>query len=268
MKSCVSGPETVTESKWSLRALRAAKVVAVMMVVGAAPARAYRPFTGTDAGIAELHKLEVEMEPLGYLRTGDERQIVGPSLVVTYGAGSGYEFGAGARRLLLMSPDAEGVKPRIDDIELTAGKLLKTGSVQDKRGLSAVVEGALLIPSSSRGKLGIGVLFAASRVWEDIALHLNVGVSRTREGEAGRSAGLIAEGPDRWGVRPVAEATLQREGEDSPLRSLLLGLIWQTRSGLAMDFACITGYADERQVEFRSGITWNRHVSGPRVNLP
>jgi len=25
------------------------------------------------------------------------------------------------------------------------------------------------------------------------------------------------------------------------------------------------GYSDERLAEFRSGITWNRHASGPRM---
>lgn len=240
-------------------------MAAALLLLGTSPARAYRPFIGTDAGVASEDRLEVEFGPLGYTRTGDMRQLIAPEVELTYGAGSGYEFGAGARRLMLMNPDPDGAKPTIDDIELTATRLLRPGSVQDKKGVSLMAEATLLVPASTGDHFGVGLLLAASRIWADLALHLNGEVSRTREGDEGRFASLIAEGPDAWNVRPVAEASLEREGEETALRSLLLGVIWQTRNGLAMDFAFRTGYADERLSEFRSGITWNRHVSGPRM---
>lgn len=226
---------------------------------------AYRPFTGTDAGVAALHRLEVEFGPLGYLRTGDERQLIGPELNIVYGAGSGFEFGAGARRLVLMSPDAQDADPRIKDIELTAKKLLKAGSVQDNNGLSIAAEGVLLIPSSREHRFGAGLLLVASQSWENLALHLNGEASKARDGAAGRFAGLIAEGPGRWGVRPVAEAAVERDGEEATAHTLLMGFIWETRSGLAMDLGYTLGYADVRISEYRAGVTWNRHVSGPRL---
>lgn len=240
-------------------------ITALLQCFCPAPAHAYRPFTGDDAGVAGLHKLEVEFGPIGYLRAGAERQLIGPELAITYGAGSGIEFGAGARRLILMSPDAEGVNPTIDDIEITAKRLLKAGSLQDKEGLSLAAEGAVLIPSSSEHRFGVGLLLVASQSWEDLALHLNGEASKTRDGDAGRFVSLIAEGPARWGVRPVAEAAAERDGEEATVNTLLLGFIWETRSGLAMDLGYTLGYADERLAEFRAGVTWNRHVSGPRL---
>jgi hypothetical protein len=240
-------------------------LAAVSLFLRPSLACAYRPFTGTDAGVATLDKLEVEFGPLGYLRTGSERQLISPELNIVYGAGSGFEFGAGARRLVLMSPDAQDAHPRIDDIEIAAKKLLKAGSVQDKAGLSVAAEGVLLIPSSREHRFGAGLLLVASQSWENLALHLNGEASRTREGDAGRFVSLIAEGPGLWGVRPVSEAAVERVGEESTLHTLLMGFIWETRSGLAMDLGYTLGYADVRISEYRAGVTWNRHVSGPKL---
>jgi hypothetical protein len=228
-------------------------------------ARAYRPFDGTDAGVAAADRLEVEFSPLGYVRVGSERLLVNPVLALTYGAGSGFDFGAEARRLMVMSPDGDGAEPKLDDVQLSAGKVLKSGSIQEREGVSIAVEGILLLPTTDENAFGVGSRLVVSRSWEDLALHLNGDISKSRTDNTGWFTSLIAEGPGWWGVRPVGEVSLEGEGEATALRALLLGVIWQTRSGLAMDFAIRTGYADEHQVELRSGITWNRHVAGPRI---
>jgi len=240
-------------------------MAAVLLLMSSLPARAYRPFEGTDAGVADEERLEVEFGPLGYSRFGEERLLIAPQLEFTYGAGSGYEFGVGARRLTQMSPDPDEVKPTIDDIEINAARLLKAGTLQGKRGLSILVEGALLIPGNTRQKLGEGLLLASSQSWQDVALHLSGGLSRTPDAGSARFASLIAEGPDRWDLRPVAEASLEGTTDETTLQSLLMGFIWQIKTDLAMDFAFRMGYSDERLAEFRSGITWNRHASGPRM---
>jgi hypothetical protein len=244
-------------------------LAALVLVAGWAAlplhAFAYRPFEGTDAGVAALHKLEVEFSPLGYLHAGDERFLVSPQLSLTYGAGSQIEFGAEARRLVLMSPDADGAKPQIEDVRLTTKKLLRAGSAQDKRGLSLATEASLLIPTADQRRLGAGLLLVASQSWQDLAFHLNGEMSRTRDGETGRFASLIGEGPSRWGVRPIAEAALEGDQDEPTSHTLLLGVIWQTRAVVAMDLAYVFGYSDARIAEARAGITWNRHVSGPRL---
>ena len=48
-------------------------------------------------------------------------------------------------------------------------------------------------------------------------------------------AGLILEGPERWGVRPVAEGTFFRELGEATSGSGLLGLIWEPRDDLSFD---------------------------------
>jgi hypothetical protein len=239
--------------------------VAVLLLMSSPPCWAYRPFAGTDAGVAAANKLEVEFGPMGYSRFGEERVLIAPELEITYGAGSGWDFAIQARGLTRMSPDPDAVKPTFDDIQLEVGRLLRAGSLQDKRGLSLLVEGDLLVPSSTRQKLGAGLLLAGSQAWQDAALHLSSGTSRTPDRDTARFASLIAEGPDRWEVRPVAEASLEGDLGETTLRSLLMGFIWQTKTGLAMDFSFRMGYSDQRLVEYRSGITWNRHVSGPRM---
>jgi len=142
---------------------------------------------------------------------------------------------------------------------------LRAGTLQDKGGLSVLVEGDLLVPSTTRQKLGAGLLLAGSQAWQDCrasSLRRNL---ETPDRDTARFASLIVEGPDRWEIRPVAEASLEGDLGETTLRALLMGLIWQTKTGLAMDFAFRMGYSDQRLVEYRSGITWNRHVSGPRM---
>jgi hypothetical protein len=43
---------------------------------------AYRPFDGTDAAVADTGDIEVEFEPVGYLREGSDRTLVAPALTV------------------------------------------------------------------------------------------------------------------------------------------------------------------------------------------
>ena len=191
------------------RLVVAISIVAVLLIASSPPSWAYRPFAGTDAGVAAVNKLEVEFGPMGYSRLGEERLLIAPELEVTYGAGSGWDFGLQARGVTRMSPDPDAAKPTIDDVEVEVGRLLRAGSLQDKRGLSVLAEGDLLVPSSSGQELGAGLVLASSQAWEDAALHLSGEISRTPDGETARFASLIAEGPDRWELRPVAEGTLE-----------------------------------------------------------
>jgi hypothetical protein len=73
-----------------------ASAIALMLILPEC-AQAYRPFSGTDASVAEPRQLETEVGPLGYERVGEERLLVIPELEVTYGAGSGFEFGIEGR---------------------------------------------------------------------------------------------------------------------------------------------------------------------------
>jgi hypothetical protein len=59
---------------------RTLALAASLLPLLAFPARAYRPFDGTDAGVAATRRFEVEFGPLGYLRVGNDRFLIGPAL--------------------------------------------------------------------------------------------------------------------------------------------------------------------------------------------
>src|SRR5206468_12853417 len=43
---------------------------------------AYRPFDSTDAAVADVGQLEVELGPVGFRRTDEERTVVAPAYVL------------------------------------------------------------------------------------------------------------------------------------------------------------------------------------------
>ena len=55
------------------------------------PARAYRPFSGTDAAVAEPGEVEIELGPAEYLRDGAERTLFVPSTTLNYGFAPSWE---------------------------------------------------------------------------------------------------------------------------------------------------------------------------------
>jgi len=53
--------------------------------------KAYRPFDGTDAAVAETGEIEIELGPVEYLRAGAERSLLAPDLRINYGFIQGWE---------------------------------------------------------------------------------------------------------------------------------------------------------------------------------
>lgn len=227
-------------------------------------AQAYRPFSGTDASVAEPRQLETEVGPLGYVRVGQERLLVIPELEVNYGAGSGFEFGIEARRLMEMSPEAP--PPRFDDFDVSVKRVLRRGALQDRGGPSIATEESVLLPTTEEPGVGLQGSLVFSQVWSTTALHLNGAISKTRAHELGRFGSAIFVGPERWMLRPVAEVTLERDGNAITDRGLLVGALWDTRKGLVMDLGFRMGYGAEREAGVRAGLTFNKHVPhGPKI---
>jgi hypothetical protein len=239
-------------------------IALILVLGGASPASAYRPFDGTDAAVAQPRRLETEFSPIGYVRVADERTLVIPELALSYGAGSNWEFVVEGRRVMVMSSEAPS--PRFDDITVSVKRVLREGELQDATGPSIATEDGVLLPTSEDRGAGFEGALIVSQVWPDVALHLNGAISRTRTHETGRFASLIATGPERWTVRPVAEVTLEREGEAPTERGLLIGGLWETREHLVMDLGFKIAYGEEREAEVRVGLTFNKHVPhGPKM---
>ena len=52
---------------------------------------AYRPFDGTDASVADLDHIEIELGPVEYLRSAGQRMLLAPDLTLNYGFAPGWE---------------------------------------------------------------------------------------------------------------------------------------------------------------------------------
>jgi hypothetical protein len=227
------------------------------------PARAYRPFDQTDAGVAELHTFELELGPIGYIQEPSGGVFV-PGFILNYGAIDRIELVFDAHKSLLFGgPDAAAERRRLNTQLLIKG-VLREGSLQGGRGPSLAAEAGAFLPTlPAAGGPGASLAFIASQRWRALAVHLNVEGDFTRDQHFAFIGGAIVEGPDAWVVRPVSEffAAQQSDSGVSPTLSALGGAIWRCRPGLDLDAAVrLAREADQRVLEIRAGLTWTFEI--------
>jgi hypothetical protein len=223
-------------------------------------AQAYRPFDGTDADVAAPREIELELGPAGYLREGTEGRLVLPALVFNYGVVPGSEVVLEGRDswLLRRRPQHNGV----DDVALSLKSVLRSGSLQGRRGLSVALESGLLLAGSHEPP-GVHVASIISQRWSELSLHLNLSNDLLAAPYYQAGAGLIIEGPDAWRVRPVAEILLGHDFGSASLRSgfaesVLVGAIAPYSEAFAFDLGLRYGHTDrQRDEEARLGLTWS-----------
>jgi hypothetical protein len=109
------------------RSLAVASIITAVLLAPAT-ARAYRPFDGTDADVAEAKTVEVEVAPAEVL-VGQEgsHAFRAPSLALSFGLGGGYELGLDGANVV--TPHPEPGEPRMQFIDAAMGvkKLLRDG---------------------------------------------------------------------------------------------------------------------------------------------
>jgi hypothetical protein len=232
---------------------------ALVAVICWAPlASAYRPFDGTDADVAELGQIELEIAPAGYRQEGSSRFVVAPALVANYGFAPRFEAVFEGRQDIQLN--ARQRPSQLQDIAFSVKSLLRRGSLQGGKGLSVALELGMLLPGfESRLGNHVGSIFSfRSPV---MTLHLNLDNDILYSVRYQASASLIAEGPASWRVRPVAEGLVEREfdrGERSGTvaESLLVGGIARWTDAVSFDvggrFARSEG---RREEEARVGLT-------------
>src|SRR5215467_1601075 len=233
-------------------------IVALLLLVMAPGALAYRPFDSTDASVAEAGKLELELGPLGYLVEGHEHFLVIPALIANLGLSRRWELVLEGRHVLLVTDGQGEPRSRLVDTGLFVKGVLREGTLQDGVGPSVAVEAGVLLPTVN-GESGAGASVAAivSQRWSSMTVHVNGAAARTRAGRLDLFAGVILEGPYRWAVRPVAEIFVEREFDTSFAVSGLVGAIWRTREDLSLDIGICAARANgEFAGEFRAGLTW------------
>jgi hypothetical protein len=232
--------------------------LAVLLLVSTTPARAYRPFDGTDADVAAPREVELEIGPVGYVRADTARSLVAPSLVLNYGFAPRLEAVLEGRQRWVLSPSSP---PALDDVALSVKSLLREGTLQGESGISLALETGVLLPGSTR-RLGAHVASILSWRVPALTLHLNLGNDLLTSVRYAASSSLIVEGPERWRVRPVGEVLVERDfGERSLARglgaSMLIGAVASWSEAWSFDLAIRRGYTDGvTEDELRGGLTW------------
>jgi hypothetical protein len=219
-------------------------------------ARAYRPFDGTDAAVAETGEMEIELGPVEYLREGAERTLFAPDIRVNYGFAADWEAsleGEVAHGLTAGIPGTSLVES-----EALLKRVLREGSLQEKPGPSIATEFGILLPGVN-DEHGTGAILTgiASQRWDWGTVHLNAQIELTREQHADYFLDTIIEGPHDWAVRPVSEFFYERNVGQSQTRSALIGAIWQVQDNIAVDFGLRGARVNDHTAgEIRAGVTF------------
>ena len=234
--------------------------ITLSLIAWSGPARAYRPFDGTDAAVAAKGEMEIELQPAGRLRDESGTSLIAPAAVINYGFSDGWEAVLeGQGQTPLSSPGPTSLT--------AAGAFLKhvlvPGSLQGKAGPSVASEFGVLLPDST-GISGVGASLAGivSQRWDWGTVHLNAEAALTRDHRGDLFLGAILEGPSNWTARPVAEVFYENEFGNQQTFSGLVGLIYQVRDNLSFDVAIRHALTSGHRVnEIRAGLTFGFPLS-------
>jgi hypothetical protein len=242
----------------------AGTVGVAMVLLSAGPVSAYRPFVSTDAAVADLKELEIELGALTLGRTRCESTFTTPSVVGNYGVPERWElvgeFGV-----------QEGSGTEITEPGVFLKRVLKEGVLQGKDGVSLAVEAGLLLPSTVKGERGVG--FEGTGILSarlaPVTIHLNVG-GRVDRSDARPFAtwGLIGELPVTARFRFVSEVNGESSKGRRPNNSALVGFIWQRSSAnISLNAAVRRGISSGApDWEFTAGLTFGFKLApSPRL---
>jgi hypothetical protein len=225
--------------------------------------RAYRPFDGTDAAVAETGEVEVELGPVEYLRDGADRTLLAPDLRINFGFMPGWEAALEGKVAHGLTADIPGASLTESDALLKS--VLREGSLQEKPGPSIATEFGILLPGIN-DEHGTGAVLngIVSQRWDLGTVHLNAQIELTRERHADYFLDTIIEGPHDWVVWPIF---YERDVGLFRTRSALIGAIWQVQDNIAVDFGLRGAHVNDHTVgEIRDGVTFAFGVTkGPDI---
>jgi len=240
-------------------------LLAVTMLLRANPAFAYRPFDGTDAAVADVGEMEVELQPAGGKSIAGQKILVAPDVVLNYGFAKNWEAVFEGR---LETPLPASGPTTFNDGGVFLKHILRPGVLQDQAGPSIATEFGVLLPDSiGDTRFGASVAGIVSQRWDWGTAHLNIAGQLTRDQHADLFTGIILEGPHKWTVRPVAEFFYEEEFGQAHTVSALVGAIWQVKDNLSFDVGfrhAITNGVNINEV--RAGLTYGfplRLLGGP-----
>jgi hypothetical protein len=239
---------------------------AVAICLFAWPAAAYRPFDGTDAAVADLNQVEIELQPAGHLQTGPQSTLIAPEVVYNYGFAERWEMVLQGQVETPLSPGGPS------SLAATAAFLkyvVKPGVLQGQSGISIATEFGPLLPGINTDP-GVGFSWSGivSQRWDWGTAHFNVETNLTRDQHGEGFVSVILEGPSKWTVRPVAEFFYDKVWTQTETRSALIGAIWQVKEDLSFDAAYRYALTSGRPVnEIRAGLTFAFKVENDKAPI-
>ena len=218
---------------------------------------AYRPFDSTDAAVADVGQLEVELGPVEFRRANEQQTLIAPDYVLNFGFAKNWELvleGRGEHPL----PPAEDTRSRFVGDGLFFKGVLREGALQDKSGPSVAVEFGPLLPGlNDEQAWGASWLGIVSQRWRGGTIHFDLGAALTRDHLGDLFIGTIFEGPYDWPIRPVAEVDYDRVFNGTETFAVLAGAIRQVSDDLSFDFAVREAWINRQPVtEIRAGLTF------------
>lgn len=218
---------------------------------------AYRPFVSTDAAVAEIGELEIELGLFTISRDEGTNEITVPSLVLNYGILKNWEI-VGEFDVQVYK-EGEDRNTELKDPALFLKGVLHEGVLQDQKGPSFAVEFGVLLPSTVEGERNVGlegIAILSGRVY-DLLYHLNIGVEFDRESfDPNGIWGVILEYPFGSKFRPVGEVNGSFKHHENPEVSGLIGFIWET-DRVDLDIGVRKGFSEAASDwELTTGVTF------------
>ena len=230
-------------------------VFAAGLLLGwSAEARAYRPFDGTDAAVADPGETEIELQPAGAQWSREQNQLIAPAVVYNYGFLKDWEAVLESQ---LQTPFSQSGPTNLSASGAFLKYIIRPGVLQDQLGPSIATEFGVLLPDTTGdSRFGASIDTIISQRWDWGTTHLNIAAELTRDQRADVFTDLIVEGPYKWVVRPVAEVFYEEEFGRAHNLSALVGAIWQVNDKLSFDVGfrhAITNGSDVNEI--RAGLT-------------
>jgi hypothetical protein len=199
--------------------------VVLLFFFEAGAAWAYRPFVSTDAAVADVKEMEIELGYFNWEREKKHTTFVFPKAVLNYGLLHNLEV-VGEFAV----EESRHASARLVDAAFSLKAILKEGILQEKDGVSFAIEAGPLLPSTNKDEKGFGFegLAILSGKLEPFIYHVNFGGGVDRpHANPFMIWGFIAELPITPKLRLVGEINGESLRRTSPDNSALVGVIWQ-----------------------------------------
>jgi hypothetical protein len=250
-----------------LTARLSAALALACCLLSARPVRAYRPFDGTDADVAELGEFELELGPVQWLRQAGRFTLLAPATVLNLGIFPRTELVVDfvGNIPIPALPSEQRYQVRNTDVMLKV--LLRPGVLQDAAGPSIALEAGALTPELyGRKGFGASANLIISERWQWFIAHLDNQAALSRDDlNFIWSTSLITEFRIDAKAWPVAELLWERTlGSGASVYSALAGGIWRVCQGVDLDAAVkVASVLGSSAFEARLGFTWAFQVWTP-----